>query len=240
MTTGGTLLVTAAESHERFRLGYPDEVVDRTLSYAPRRVTGAVEIGAGTGKAARAFASRGVRVTALESDPAMFSVLQRETMGMQVQPVPRALEEYDGGRTDLVYAAMSWQHTDPVTRCARTAHLLHDGGVLAVLHSAVRVADPELCATVEQAGLSGPDDEAEELRRELTASGLFTGTEEHLVVREVVRPRGEYVGYLSTLPGYAAMPVERRQEALQRLADLLPVQVRLRLTVRLQLARRLR
>src|SRR3954451_4291789 len=121
---GRAVLATAAESHERFRPGYPDEVVDRTLGYARRRVATAVDIGAGTGKAARAFASRGVRVTALESDPGMFTVLQRETRGMQVEPVPSTFEEYDGGRTDLVYAATSWQHTDPATRCRRAARLL--------------------------------------------------------------------------------------------------------------------
>src|SRR4051812_37413033 len=110
---GRAVLGAAAESHERFRPGYPDEVVDRTLAYARRQVTNAVEIGAGTGKAARAFASRGVRVTALESDPEMFAVLQRETLGMQVEPVRGGLEQYDGPHPDLVYAAASWGRTDP-------------------------------------------------------------------------------------------------------------------------------
>ena len=50
-TPRGLLFGTAAESYERFRLGYPDEVVVRTLSHADRPVATAVEVGAGTGKA---------------------------------------------------------------------------------------------------------------------------------------------------------------------------------------------
>jgi hypothetical protein len=239
----GTAIGTAAESHERFRPGYPDEVVDRTLAYARRHVASAVEIGAETGKAARAFASRGVRVTALEPDPEMFAVLQRETLGMQVEPVRRRLEQYDGPHPDLVYAATAWQRTDPRTRCIRAAGLLPDGGVLAVFSSTVRVLDPRVRSTIERVGppYPGEDGEVEEsgrVRHELGSCGLFTGTQEHVVVRRLLRPQREYVGYLSTVAGYAALPSQSRQRVLQRLAGLLPAQVPLELTFRLHLARR--
>jgi SAM-dependent methyltransferase len=242
-TPGRAVLGTAAESHERFRPGYPDEVVDRTLAFARRRVAGAVEIGAGTGKAARAFASRGVRVTALESDPEMFAVLQRETLGMQVEPVPCGLEEYDGPQPDLVYAATSWHRTDPRTRCVRAAGLLPGGGVLAVFGSTVEVIDPRVRATVERlaAPYQGDDagvDLSREVRHELGSCGLFTGTREHVVVRRVLRPQREYVGYLSTVAGYLMLPLESRQRVLHLLAEILPAQVPLELTFRLHLARR--
>ena len=118
-TPRGLLFGSAAESYERFRLGYPDEVVDRTLSYADRPVADALEIGAGTGKATRAFASRGIHVTALEPDPDMCTVLRREIQAMPVSPVHTRFEEYDGDRVDLVYAAAAMHWTDPATRWQR-------------------------------------------------------------------------------------------------------------------------
>ena len=58
----------AAAAYERFRTGYPDELVDKVLEYADRPVRTALEIGAGTGKATRVFAARGIAVTATEPD----------------------------------------------------------------------------------------------------------------------------------------------------------------------------
>src|SRR5215211_7921036 len=130
-TPRGLLVAAAAESYERFRLGYPDEVVDRTLAYAGRPVRTAVEVGSGTGKATRAFASRGIRITALEPDPSMFTVLRRESVAMPVTPVHCRYEEFDGPPVDLVYAASAWHWTDPATRWTRTARLLVEGGVVA-------------------------------------------------------------------------------------------------------------
>jgi len=240
---GRAVLATAAESHERFRPGYPDEVVDRTLAYAGRQVATAVEIGARTGKAARAFASRGVRVTALEPDPEMFAVLQRETLGMQVQPLRRRLEEYDGPGPDLVYAAASWHRVDARTRCRRSAGLLPDGGVLAVLGCTVEVLDHDLRSMIRRVappypGEVGEVDEPGRIRQEVRSSGMFSATQEHVVVRRVLRPQREYVGYLSTVAGYAGLPQRTRQRVVHRLADLLPAQVPLELTFRLHLARR--
>ena len=55
-----------AEAYERFRPGYPTELVDLVLAYGGRPVRTALEIGAGTGKATRVFADRGLLVTATE------------------------------------------------------------------------------------------------------------------------------------------------------------------------------
>ena len=57
-----------AEAYERFRPAYPVELLDMVMTYAGRPVRTALEIGAGTGKATRLFAQRGVMVTAVEPD----------------------------------------------------------------------------------------------------------------------------------------------------------------------------
>ena len=140
-TARGLVFGTVAESYERFRLGYPDEVVDRTVRYAARPVRTAVEVGAGTGKATRAFASRDIAVTAIEPDPDMFSVLERETAGMPVTPVRSTYEEYDGPPADLLYAASAMHWTAPASRWTHAARLLLPGGVVAVFGAEMRLAD---------------------------------------------------------------------------------------------------
>ncbi len=248
VTPRGLLFGTAAEAYERFRLGYPDEVVDRTLSFAGRPVTAAVEVGAGTGKATRAFASRGVRVVALEPDRDMFSVLERETAGMPVTPVHTAFEEYDGPTTGLVYAAAAWHWTDPTTRWTRAAALLERGGVLSLFGSQLRLADPRLEQVVSAAIGDRVDDSAFRPREpatnvgwpteEIEASGLFGDVESHAVAREVVVSQKEYAGHLSTISAYLRLTVEEQQDVLRAVAELVPVQVRLDASVALQLARR--
>jgi trans-aconitate methyltransferase len=229
----------AAETYERFRIGYPDEVVDRTLAYAGRPVADAVEVGAGTGKATRAFASRGVQVTALEPDPDMYAVLLRETTGMAVEPVLSDLESYDGPRVDLLYAAASWHWTDPASRLDHAARLLRPGGVLAVFGSPMNVADPEVQAAVDAVtGGTLDDPVVRPTDDELRAGTGFTDVRHHVVQRRLVLPQREYVGYLSTLSAYLELPLETRQEVLRRIADVVPPQLPVDLAVGLHLARR--
>lgn len=249
-TSRGLLFGTAAESYERFRLGYPDEVVDRTLDYAGRPVTAAVEVGAGTGKATRAFASRGIQVTALEPDQDMFAVLERETLGMPVEPLRGDLESYDGPHTDLLYAAMSWHGSDPEKWCRLTADLLTERGTLAVFGGPMRVADTAVQAAVAAVVGLDLDDHAfqpldpdrhsrpSRLDDEIRESGLFTDVQHHRLAREVLLPQREYVGYLSTLSAYLELSMEERQDVLLRVSAAVPAQVRVDLTVGLHLARR--
>jgi len=72
---------SVAELYERYRLDYPGEIVDAVVRHAGRPVRSALEVGAGTGKATRLFASRGIEVTALEPNAAMARVLARRPVG---------------------------------------------------------------------------------------------------------------------------------------------------------------
>lgn len=77
MTERALLFGTVASAYERFRPGYPETLVDEVLAYAGRPVRTALEIGAGTGKASRAFARRGITVTATDPDRAMLVELRK-------------------------------------------------------------------------------------------------------------------------------------------------------------------
>ncbi|MEJ7707887.1 MAG: methyltransferase domain-containing protein [Nocardioidaceae bacterium] len=121
------------------------------FAYARRPVRTAVEVGAGTGKATRLFAGRGVAVTALEPDPDMLSVLQRTTAGLPVIAVRVEFEEFESDQQfDLVYAAAAWHWTDAETRWHRAVQLLARGGIVAAFGRPADIADPELFAAVDE------------------------------------------------------------------------------------------
>jgi len=136
-----------AEAYEQFRPGYPAELFDTVMTYAGQPVRTALEIGAGTGKATRVFAQRGILVTAVEPDGAMLAEL-RKHVPANVKAVQAAFEDLRSGESyGLVYAAAALHWTNPEGRWPRMAALLEPGGVFASFGGPVRLAD----AAVEEA-----------------------------------------------------------------------------------------
>lgn len=240
VTPRGLVFGTVAETYERFRLGYPDEVVERTVRYAGTPVRTALEVGAGTGKATRAFASRGIAVTAVEPDPEMYSVLERETLGMPVTPVRSTYEAYDGPPVDLLYAASAMHWTDAATRWTHAADLLVPGAAVAVFGTEMRLVDDDVQDGFERARSRFlPDDRyAHEPLEGLAESGLFIDVTEEVLPRHVLMPQREFVGYLSTVSAYLMLPMALQPQAFAAVADALPDEVRVDVTVHLNLARR--
>jgi SAM-dependent methyltransferase len=240
-----------AEDYERYRPGYPVEVVDRVLDYAADPVRTAVEIGAGTGKATRRFATRGMAITAVEPDVGMLEVLRRETAGLDVEPVQSTFETFDAeARFDLLYSAAAWHWTDPTTRWGRTATLVRPGGAVAFFGSPTRVVDPDLENAVASARRTFvPDDDVHpggrreargELRwpgTELEDCALFTDVVQQRIPREGIVSRHDFLHQLATVSAYLLLTPEARADVLGRIGAVLPDEVRVDRTVTLHLAR---
>jgi trans-aconitate methyltransferase len=151
---------SVAADYERFRPGYPDELVAEVLAYAGRAVGTALEIGAGTGKATRVFAAHGIAVIATDPDPAMLDEL-RKHVPTSVVTVQAAFEELPlTSGYDLVFAAASLHWTDPDRRWPRVAAMLRPGGTFASFGGRMHLSD----GAVEQAVSAArspflPDDE---------------------------------------------------------------------------------
>src|SRR5215469_1089322 len=140
-----------AEAYERFRPGYPAALFDLVMGYAGQPVLSALEIGAGTGKATRLFAQRGVTVTATEPDGAMLAEL-RNHVPANVRTVQAAFEDLRPGESyGLVYAAAALHWTNPEGRWPRVAALLEPGGVFASFGGPIRLADPAVAEAVRAA-----------------------------------------------------------------------------------------
>lgn len=235
---------SAADSYERYRLGYPGEVVDAVLAYAGRPVLSAVEVGAGTGKATRVFASRGIAVTALEPDADMARVLERTTRGLPVKSVVATFEQFSAQqRFDLVYAAAAWHWTDAATRWTRARELLVPGGVLALFGRPGELTDADLAAAVDEMekrfladeyGAVSPWNIEETASVDALADGV-----QHDLPGVTTTTATDFFGRLPTVSAYLVLDPEVRATALRQVRAALPERFEIDTTVEVSLARRI-
>lgn len=239
MTPRAQSFGAVAELYERYRPGYPDQVVDEVLRYAGRPVRSAVEVGAGTGKATRVFAGRGIEVTAVEPDPAMAGVLRRVVQGLPVTTVVTTYEEFAAGRRfDLLYAAAAWHWTDPATRWARAVGLLVPGGVVALFGRPGEPADPALAAAVEEVERTVLPDDGDLRHWSVEEAAGLTDPVELALPATCELSAADHVGRLATVSAYLALAPGLRAETLRRVRAVLPDRVEIDGTVRLSLLRR--
>lgn len=241
---------SVAAAYERFRPGYPDELVDEVLAYAGRPVRTALEIGAGTGKATRVFAGRGIAVTATDPDAAMLEEL-RKHVPATVTTMRSAFEDLPLTSTyDLVFAAAALHWTEPVGRWSRVAALLDPGGTFASFGGQLHLADPEVEQAVRAARapfladdeFPSPDGTPADSPMqwpgtELTTSSLFDDVRQSTIERRPTMSAADYVGHLATVSAYLELPATARQETLARILDVLPERVTLMADLTLHLAR---
>ena len=240
-----------AEAYERFRPGYPVELFDLVMTYAGRPVRTALEIGAGTGKATRLFAERGVTVTATEPDAGMLAEL-RKHVPASVKTVQAAFEDLQPGeRHGLVYAAAALHWTNPEGRWSRLAALLEPGGVFASFGGPVRLADPSVEEAVrvvrarflETDEVPSPDgtppgDDLQWPGTELQRSEWFADVRQSVIERRLTMSAGEYVDHLSTVSAYLELPPPEQEQVFSRIRQVLPENVEVAADITVHLARR--
>jgi SAM-dependent methyltransferase len=249
MTSRALSFGAAAAAYEKFRPGYPDELVDLVLDYAGRPVRTALEIGAGTGKATRAFATREIEVTATDPDPAMLAELRLHVPD-SVRTVQAALEDLPPNPThDLVYVAAALHWTDQEQRWSRIANLLAPGGCFANLGGETDFTDPDIAtATHAIHRRFVPDIEVHphhaavdgEIRwpgSELEQSELFEDVREVRLSRELSMSAEDHIGHLSTVSAYLQLPDSERSQAFAEIRRAIPDQVELRAELMVHLAR---
>lgn len=240
-----------ASAYERFRPGYPDELVDEVLAYASGPIRAALEIGAGTGKATRVFASRGIVVTATDPDPSMLGEL-RKHVPATVSVALAAFEDLPLTRSyDLLFAAASLHWTAPEHRWTRAAALLNPDGVFASFGGQLHLADEAVEQAVHAArspfladdGFPSPDGTPPDSPMqwpgtELAESDLFTDVRQSTIRRRPTMSGREYLGHLSTISAYLDLPMPAREQVFDRILRVLPERVSVVADITLHLARR--
>ena len=242
-----------AEAYERFRPGYPVELFDMVMAYAGQPVLTALEIGAGTGKATRLFAQPGVTVTATEPDGAMLTELLKHVPA-SVKTLQAAFEDLRPGESfGLVYAAAALHWTNPDGRWPRMAALLEPGGVFTSFGGPAQLADPAVEDAVRAA--RAPFLESDEVPSpdgtprghdmqwpgtSLQRSEWFADVRQFVIERRLTLSARDYVGHLSTISAYLALPASEREEVYSRIMHVLPETVEMTADITVHLARRRR
>jgi SAM-dependent methyltransferase len=117
-----------AQRYDQSRPGYPDELLTRILADAPG--TDVLDVGCGTGIAARQFQAAGCAVLGIEPDERMADLARAR--GLQVEIA--TFEEWRPGNRmfDAVIVAQAWHWVDPVVGATKAADVLRPGGRLAI------------------------------------------------------------------------------------------------------------
>lgn len=139
---------TDPERYDRTRPRYPDALIERIVAATPG--PDLLDVGCGTGTAARQFRAAGRSVLGVEPDARMAGFARGTGLDVEVA----TFEEWDpAGRTfDAVVAGTAWHWVDPVLGATKAARVLRPGGLLAPFHHVFQVPSPiaEAFATVYQ------------------------------------------------------------------------------------------
>jgi SAM-dependent methyltransferase len=119
---------TDAQRYDRARPGYPDELVARIVAGSPGLQV--LDVGTGTGIAARQFQAAGCTVLGVEPDERMAELARARGLETEVA----MFEDWQpSGRTfDAVIAAQSWHWVDQLVGAEKAAEVLRPRGRLAI------------------------------------------------------------------------------------------------------------
>jgi SAM-dependent methyltransferase len=115
------------DRYDRTRQPYPDALIERIRAACPG--PGFLDVGCGTGIAARQFSASGCTVLGIEPDARMADFARRRGTEVEVAN----FEDWDpAGRTfDAVVAGTAWHWVDPAAGASKAGQVLRPGGMLA-------------------------------------------------------------------------------------------------------------
>jgi SAM-dependent methyltransferase len=121
-----------ADRYDRARPRYPQALIDRIAEAAPGRQV--LDVGIGTGIAARQLRDAGCDVLGVDIDPRMAEVAGRHGLAVDVA----RFEDWEvhGRVFDAVVAGQTWHWIDPAAGAAKAAEALRPGGLIALFWNA--------------------------------------------------------------------------------------------------------
>lgn len=134
-----------ATDYDRYRPDYPEPLIDDLAALGARDV---LDVGCGTGKAARQLAARGMSVLGVEIDPQMAGIARSHGLTVEVA----SFEQWDpAGRTfDLVACAQAWHWIDPAVGPAKAASVLRPGGTAVMFWNHETDLEPHVRAALDE------------------------------------------------------------------------------------------
>jgi SAM-dependent methyltransferase len=231
-----------AALYERVRPSYPDELVRDVIALAGVGGSGrALEVGAGTGKATRLFAARGVSVLALEPSASMAAVARQTCSGHDVTVLESEFEQFTPGgeQFQLLFSAQAWHWISPELRFIRARDALAAGALLAVFWNRPRWGDSPLRGDLLEAYSCAPDFEPDggldpmhpatdtapalqgNWREEVSAAAGFERAQLRSYDWSQAYATDEYLELLQTHSGHIVRPEAERREILENVGAVL-------------------
>ena len=213
-----------AERYDRARPRYPTAMVEAIVAASPG--PGVLDVGCGTGIAARQFQAVGCRVLGLDPDARMADLARR--FGVEAEVAK--FEDWDpaGRAFDAVIAGQAWHWVDPVAGAAKAAQVLRPGGRLAVFWNSFRppvdvdkafadVWHRVFGSSFSLATLAGPDAYSAMCTKAadgMRPSGAFGDSEEWRFDWDRPYTREEWLQVVPTFGGFSQYPPAKQQELL--------------------------
>jgi SAM-dependent methyltransferase len=214
-----------AQRYDRARPRYPDAMVNRIVAASPG--PDVLDVGCGTGIAARQFQAAGCQVLGVDPDARMADLARQFGLDVEVAK----FEDWDpaGRAFDTVIAAQSWHWVDPVAGAAKAALALRPGGRLAAFWNAFQTS-PEVAeafdavhrrvmsdAPIFRVSMAGPDSYAalcDKVADVLQQTGAFDDPEQWRFGRDRSYTRDEWLDQVPTFGGYSQIPPATQRELL--------------------------
>jgi SAM-dependent methyltransferase len=226
-----TVFGSEALKYDRARPSYPSELLDALVTLDVHSV---LDVGCGTGIAARAFAARGCRVRGVEADVRMAEVARGH--GIDVDVARFEDWSWHGPPFDMAIAAQSWHWVDPALGPVRVASVLRPGGRFAAFWNsyehAPRVVDgfraiysrvaPHLWAESVALGTISADAAAASAGADcdaLAACGAFEPAERQTFTWRRHYSCAQWLDELPTHSGHRALPEPVLAQVLEEVAE---------------------
>lgn len=204
----------AAEDYERWRPTYPIEALSWLL---PANARDVADVGAGTGKLTRSLLDHGLRVSAVEPDPAMLAVLRRTCPQADVWQADAGALPWADASLDAVVVAQAWHWFPHAAAVREVRRVLRPAGRLGLVWNGV-AAGPGWWDEVQRLDPTHqPLEPLEPFDLERSAPGLPVDELEVTTVtwNRHVTP-DEVRGCLSTHSIFAVMEPTRREHLLDK------------------------
>jgi SAM-dependent methyltransferase len=223
------------ELYDAARPLYPPEVFDDLVETANLELGSRVlELGPGTGQATLPLAKRGFRVTGVELGERLGALARRKLAAfpnVEIVTAPFEVWEPAAGGFDAVVAFTAFHWIDPEARYVKTARLLREGGMLAVVstkHVLAPGGDRFWAEVQDDYDAVVPSDENRppprpeevvDVSDEIDGSGLFRTFAVRRYLWDVTYDAHTYVELLDTTSGHLAMPERQRRELYARIRE---------------------
>lgn len=239
-----------AQRYDQARPGYPPALVARIVDNSPAHnalealdgldpdhdhgpALSVLDVGCGTGIAARQFQAAGCTVLGVEPDARMAAFAQ--SRGLIVEVATFETWQPAGRTFDAVVAAQSWHWVDPSTGATKAAQVLRPGGRLAIFGHAyeppAEVAEP-FAAAYRRAAPDSPFNNGPARRttalylaayakvaETIDATGQFNETQQWRFDWERSYTRDQWLALLPTTGGLTQLRPDQLTEILNAVGD---------------------